>query len=634
MFKRFKFVVIAFILISLFLLGGQAYASVNTDRISGIDRFNTAVAISREGWPDGSQYAVLTTGEDFPDALSAAPLAKKYNAPILLTGRDYLNSDTAAELRRLKVRQVYIVGGVGVISSRIESSLKSMMSGLTVTRIAGADRYETSANVAQIVGISNGFIAASGDDFSDALSAAPVAANKGMPVILVSKNEVSPSITKFLTGKKITNSYLIDCGMGDTVKSYFKDAKIITGENKYERNVNLINTFSEGLDLSKVYVATGLDFPDALGASVLAARTSSPIIMTEGSVPKAIRDFLMSNVISDICVVGGSGVVSYTAESLIKGMPAYILSTDTIYLSVLANEKYDLPKTVSSRVYSQSEGVKTVELPVTWKLTSMDTSSSFYSGSVKGYSGSAQLVVNSKAVPDSVDPLTANVIQYGQYNLPDEVQVRLSDGTYRDMPVIWSTSSISLNKIGTIQVKGTVEGYGKDVTLKINILEEKEVSIPDAVFKSIIYYNLNKPNQGQAIYLSDLLSLTSLKYSNAGTIANLTGIEFMTNLKRLEITNTTLGSLNGLQNLTNLKTLILKNDGIADISPIKSLTGLEYLDLSSNKITSISSLKGLTRLKYLYLANNYNNSTNLTDYSPVRAYYSSLIDRDFTYTGK
>ncbi len=55
----------------------------------------------------GAEYAVLVNGENFPDALSAAPLAKKYNAPILLNSSWILDTSVEDELKRLEVKQIY-----------------------------------------------------------------------------------------------------------------------------------------------------------------------------------------------------------------------------------------------------------------------------------------------------------------------------------------------------------------------------------------------------------------------------------------------------------------------------------------------------------------------------------------------
>jgi putative cell wall-binding protein len=56
-------------------------------RLGRLDRYETSAQIAAKGWGK-SDYAVIANDENFPGALSAAPLAKKHNAPILLTQSD------------------------------------------------------------------------------------------------------------------------------------------------------------------------------------------------------------------------------------------------------------------------------------------------------------------------------------------------------------------------------------------------------------------------------------------------------------------------------------------------------------------------------------------------------------------
>lgn len=610
--------------------------AATTRRIYGADRYKTAVAISKEGWPSGSQSAVLTTSENFPDALSAAPLAKKYDAPILLTGYDRINSDTAAELRRLKAKNVYIIGGTGVISQNVEDSLKSIISGASVTRISGADRYETAVKVASIVGTANGIIVATGEDFPDAMSAAPVAASKGMPVILVPPNSIPGSVADFIAKQKITKTYIIGDNASDEVCSNFNEVQKIGGKDKYARNVNTLKAFSGDLDFSKTYISTGEDYPDALSAAALAARTSSPVILSDSNIPWDVRELIMSNIINEICIIGGNGALDSSVDNLFKEMPAYIQSVDPISISVSEKEKCDMPKMVTCKVYSKLDGVKTVDLPVTWNLSSVDTSKAgqlTYTGKVNKYNTIATLVVIIKSVPQSVDPITAEVVQYGEYDLPSTVAVKYSDGTYEDMPVTWSTNNLSLTKVGSIPIQGVVDGTSIKVTFTLKVVAESEVKITDDTLRYIIYRKLNK-RSGRALYKSELLSITSLSSIGTGTITSLSGIENLTNLTSLELQGYSIKNISQLQNLVKLESLNLSHNTITDITPLSKLVNLEYLDLSYNNIINIAPLKNLTRLNYLYLKVNSNNGTYLRDYSPVRQYYDNLSGKDFTYDGE
>lgn len=73
-------------------------------RLAGLDRYETAVQVSKQGW-DTAETVIIVRGDDFADALAAAPLAYKYNAPILLTQTDSLNTDTKKKLSVLVLQK-------------------------------------------------------------------------------------------------------------------------------------------------------------------------------------------------------------------------------------------------------------------------------------------------------------------------------------------------------------------------------------------------------------------------------------------------------------------------------------------------------------------------------------------------
>ncbi|MGV8981582.1 cell wall-binding repeat-containing protein [Clostridium sp.] len=168
-----------------FTVATDAKASTSKVRLGGKDRYETAIQISKAGWVDKSKSVVLATGQDFPDALCAAPLAKKLGAPILLNIKSKLLPEVEQELKRLNVEEIIIVGGPGVISDDVLNTLNAM--NIKCTRIYGANRYETSIKVAQQLDKSTEIAVATGDNFPDAISISSIAAQKGMPFCLLGK---------------------------------------------------------------------------------------------------------------------------------------------------------------------------------------------------------------------------------------------------------------------------------------------------------------------------------------------------------------------------------------------------------------------------------------------------------------
>ncbi len=179
------------------VVGGQAAVSdsvVNSllalapggvERLAGLDRYQTAATLSAATFPDGAPVAYVASGTGFADAVSAAPAAARDGGPVLLTRALALPDATLQELTRLAPARVVVVGGASVISDAVLASIAALLPGATVTRLAGPDRYATSAAVAGTfaTGVPVVYVA-SGLGFADALAAAAAAGSMGSPMVL------------------------------------------------------------------------------------------------------------------------------------------------------------------------------------------------------------------------------------------------------------------------------------------------------------------------------------------------------------------------------------------------------------------------------------------------------------------
>lgn len=112
----------------------------------GQDRYQTAVEVSKKGWSSANE-AVVVNSESIVDALAVTPFAKLKNAPILLTEKNNLNSQTEKELKRLGVKKVYIIGLSSSVSNDVQKQLES--NNLTTDRVGGSDRYQTALSIAK-----------------------------------------------------------------------------------------------------------------------------------------------------------------------------------------------------------------------------------------------------------------------------------------------------------------------------------------------------------------------------------------------------------------------------------------------------------------------------------------------------
>jgi len=186
--------------------------------------------------------------------------------------------------------------------------------------------------------------------------------------------------------------------------------------------------------------------------------------------------------------------------------------------------------------------------------------------------------------------------------------------------------------IGNVNTGSTTIRMNGAYSITANFEQEQPVYFPDTNLEAVVRETIGKPTG--PICPSDLEKLTGLG-PDRRNIADLTGLEYCTNLDYLylylnqitdisplaSLTNLTRLGLDGnywivdispLANLSSLVSLSLGVTGISDLSPVANLTNLKYLYLYSNQISDISPLANLTSLTFLSLDDN-----QISDLSPV-----------------
>ena len=284
--------------------------------LSGLNRFETMVFASwftflgdqdDDGVIDADEDAApvvyMVNGQNFPDALSAAAPAA-YNGGVLLgTKADSLPDSTRYELERLQPEKVVLVGGTSAISAAVGNQIGNL-TGATMERQGGANRYETSRNVAAHGypdGLGSQFTyIASGVNYPDALAAGAPAALFGVPVVLVDGRQSSvdaATVALFddlgVAGAEIAGGTVsVSAGIEADLKSRYGAEYVVRsgGATRYETAALLVEG-SQGLlyDLTRedadpnndweiydAYFASGRNFPDALAGGALAGYWSEP----------------------------------------------------------------------------------------------------------------------------------------------------------------------------------------------------------------------------------------------------------------------------------------------------------------------------------------------------------------------
>jgi len=195
----------------------QAYTTGTVTRLAGDDRYETSAAIAST-FTAAPSVAYVATGENFPDALSAASAAAGTSGgPILLVTATSIPAEISTELARLHPGKIDVLGGVDAVSADVQQQLQAYTSG-AVTRLSGADRYDTSAAIAQTFASATTVYIAVGTDYPDALSGGPVAGATNSPVLLVQSDAILPSIATQLS--RLKPSKIVILGGPSAVSTY------------------------------------------------------------------------------------------------------------------------------------------------------------------------------------------------------------------------------------------------------------------------------------------------------------------------------------------------------------------------------------------------------------------------------
>lgn len=319
-------------------------AAAEVTRVPGANREATAMEVAKQAFGT-AETVVLVNGYGYADAVSATPLAKALNAPILLTNKvDAPTAELTATLATLGAKKIVIVGGEGSVTKAMADALDAKYE---VSRIGGVSRYETNANVAkrvlELTGKKAAVLVNGQDGYADALSVASIAATKGIPVLFGNKNEVPAAVKTVAAGLDV----VAVGGAGVLPASVLKSVdaeRVAEGVNRFETNLAVLDHFKGDLKLENIYVAAGgatqTQFADALVASAAAAKVAAPVVLTGAganatAVEKA-NNYIEKNITdkTKVTVIGGTGSVSEAIFNDLKEIVDPNSNPDTTKLAV------------------------------------------------------------------------------------------------------------------------------------------------------------------------------------------------------------------------------------------------------------------------------------------------------------
>ncbi|HTS15618.1 MAG TPA: cell wall-binding repeat-containing protein [Candidatus Sulfotelmatobacter sp.] len=305
----------------------------NVSRTFGADRYTTAAEVSAQNFTSPQATVYIANGQNFPDALGGAALAGHKGAPLLLVPTSgALPASVATELQRLAPTNIVIFGGTGAVSAAMATNITTA-TGVTPSRIAGTDRYDTAAKISALnyTAPQAKVYIANGQNFPDALGGAALAGRDGAPLLLVPDTGTLPAPVLTELQRLAPTSIVVFGGTASvsdamassilsTVQMVAPTATLarLAGATRYDTAATIaMANYTDPQPL--VYIANGQNFPDALAGAALAAAKGAPLLLvpTSGALPANVGNELYALAPTSIVIFGGTGAVSTSMEELI-----------------------------------------------------------------------------------------------------------------------------------------------------------------------------------------------------------------------------------------------------------------------------------------------------------------------------
>jgi stage II sporulation protein D len=290
-----------------------------TQRFDGADRYVVGAAVARSVAPSATSVVIAAGDSTLVDAAVSGPLAGTLGAPLLLTARTRLPDPTLAELDRRgsTVKTAYVVGGTGVVSDAVLSSLRSR--GLTVVRVAGSDRYGTSEAVATQIAARRtvtGIVVAGGDGLADALGASGAATATKEPILLTPATGLAPATRAALAATHATHARVVGgtSVVGDAVTTQLSALGLVVvrlaGDDRYSSSRAVADYYRSRVPVtSEVVLTSGAD--RNLVDSLVAGSRGRLLVLTPptGLGDDAARSLQTTPLLETVSAVGGTSAV-------------------------------------------------------------------------------------------------------------------------------------------------------------------------------------------------------------------------------------------------------------------------------------------------------------------------------------
>lgn len=302
-------------------------------RISGADRYETAVETARDLHPAAAPTAVvLASGSTYADALAGGPLAAALGAPVLLTRADDLPAAVDRWLAGTpSVRRAVLLGGVGAISARVAAGLRDR--GLLVERVAGRDRFATAVAAAEAMDRATPAGAGQGDvvlvegahpdpsrGWPDAVAASAWAAQTGRPILLTIADGLPTATRRHLQSREPATVHVVGgaAAVRAPVVEQLRELgwRVVrhAGPSRTATSAAVAReSIAAGSSPSRFVLASARSFPDALAAGPAVAAAGQTLLLIHDEAPRSELIAAVEPARLEVTLVGGRAVLADTA---------------------------------------------------------------------------------------------------------------------------------------------------------------------------------------------------------------------------------------------------------------------------------------------------------------------------------
>lgn len=325
----------------------SANESINVSRVSGYDRYETAVNANKKFMDHANgNLAVISSGSDFKTALYASHMASALKVPYFVNPKHGVRTDILNEMQRLNVSRVYVVGDYKVLDRSVDNTLKSK--GMKLQRIYQKNKEsilegEIDNVIFRTFNHPNaprgdiGVLALVDDSkFPDLLSVAPFMGQLAREQNIVmagwrnyDSGEILEDLGYIIGGyNSVPSNFRASFYTGYSEDGYFLDYENkmdsrIYGQNRYETAVEVAKGYKTYLnkDIKTIVLVNGEDYPDALSSSLVATQNNGAVLLTQSNkLNKDTAKYIKDSGIKNIIIVGGEKSVSKSVENELRNL--------------------------------------------------------------------------------------------------------------------------------------------------------------------------------------------------------------------------------------------------------------------------------------------------------------------------